>query len=94
MENIIQKHGLWPETGLLTDCPGSKCPPSSNNCCCHTLLFHEPDFVSQKSALQESVERCGPLCDFYPKYHCELNFIEHYWGAAKLGFHKAGSVMV
>ena len=90
MENIIQERGLWPETGLLADCPGSKCPPGSNNCCCHTLLFHKPDFVSQKSALQESVERRGHLCDFYPKYHCELNFIEQYWGAAKLGFRKAG----
>ena len=45
MENIIQEHGLWPETGLLADCPGSKCPPGSNNCCCHTLLFNQPDFV-------------------------------------------------
>jgi hypothetical protein len=30
------------------------------------------------------VEARGHFCDYYPKYHCELNFIEQYWGAAKL----------
>ena len=40
-----------------------------------TILFNQPDFVPQKSELQELIEKRGHLCDFYPKYHCELNFI-------------------
>ena len=90
MKEIIKECGLWPEKGLLADCSGSKCPADRNNCCCQKLLFHQLDFVSQKSELQEAVKNCGHLCNFYPKYHCELNFIEQYWGAAKLKFHKAG----
>ena len=90
MEQILQEHGLWPETGLIAECPGFKCPPDGENCCCCSTLFNQPDFVSQKSQLQELIERCDHLCDFYPKYHCELNFIEQYWGAAKLCFHTAG----
>ena len=65
MEQIIRERGLWPETGLLADCSG-KCPPDRENCCCCTLLFNQPDFVSQKSELQELVEKQGHLCDFYP----------------------------
>jgi hypothetical protein len=90
MEQIIRERGLWPEAGLLADCPGHKCSSERNDCCCRTLLYNQPDFVSQKSELQEFVERRGHLCDFYPKYHCELNFIEQYCGAAKLRFRTAG----
>jgi hypothetical protein len=46
--------------------------------------------MNQKPLLQKFVEQCSHLCDFYPKYHCELNFIEQYWGAAKLHFRVAG----
>ena len=90
MEQIIQEHGLWPETGLSAECSVFKCPEGQTNCCCRRLLFNQNDFISQKSQLEESIERCGHICDFYPKYHCELNFIKQYWGAAKLGFHSAG----
>jgi hypothetical protein len=89
MEQILRERSLWPETGLLAGCPG-KCPPDRDNCCCRSILFNQPDFVSQKSQLQEFIESRGHLCDFYPKYHCELNFIEQYWGATKLRFRKAG----
>lgn len=92
MEVIIRERGLWPEgdLGLLAQCPGFRCAPGRMDCCCRRILFLQPDFVSQKPQLQELVESRGHLCDFYPKYHCELNFIEQYWGAAKLRFRVAG----
>ena len=33
--------------------------------------------------LFELVESYGHIAFFYPKFHCELNFIEQCWGAAK-----------
>jgi len=40
-------------------------------------------FRAQKCHLQEVIERRGHMCIFLPKFHCELNFIERVWGAAK-----------
>jgi len=86
MEIIIRERGLWPEKGLNAQCEGFKCIPGKSDCCCRRLLFTQPDFVNQKSALEELITSRGHICDFYPKYHCELNFIEQYWGAAKLTY--------
>ncbi|KZP16011.1 hypothetical protein FIBSPDRAFT_749359 [Athelia psychrophila] len=83
MEEIIRERGLWPENGLRAQCEGFKCVSGATDCCCRRLLFCQPDFQAQKSQLEEYITSCGHLCDFYPKYHCELNFIEQYWGAAK-----------
>ena len=47
---------------------------------------HSKKVISQKSHLEELITSRGHICDFYPKYHCELNFIEQYWGAAKLRY--------
>ena len=53
------------------------------DCCVRRILSLQPDFLAQKSQLQEKIEKRGHKCIFYPKYHCELNYIEMYWGAAK-----------
>lgn len=69
---------------------------ADNCCCCKRLLGSQPDFRSERSALERVVEAGsreligprGPItvghrCLFLPKYHCELNWIERYWGTAK-----------
>ena len=45
--------------------------------------------MSQHSQLQELIKSHRHLCDFYPKYHCKVNFIEQYWGAAKAQYCEA-----
>jgi hypothetical protein len=37
------------------------------------------DFKQQRRWLEEICDKFGILCDFYPKFHCELNFIERVW---------------
>jgi hypothetical protein len=92
MEQIIREHGLWPTNGLRCECPGFKCTQREGqpSCCCRRVLFTQPDFTSQRPQLEEYIKSRGHLCDFYPKYHCELNFIEQYWGAAKFRYRVAG----
>jgi hypothetical protein len=89
MEVIIWECGLWPEAGLPAQCKDFKCLANHTDCCCRHLLLTQPDFTDEKSQLQEHIESCGHLCDFYLKYHCKLNFIEQYWGAAKFQYHAA-----
>ena len=86
MEQIICERGLWPSNGLNRVCDGFKCLPGKTDCCCHCLLFCQLDFSTQKSHLEELITSRGHICDFYPKFHCELNFIEQYWGAAKFRY--------
>ncbi|KAI8140221.1 cytochrome P450 [Fennellomyces sp. T-0311] len=48
------------------------------------MLSQQPDFNGQKTMLEEVVVEKGHIFDLYPKFHCETNWIERYWGAAKL----------
>ena len=43
----------------------------------------ESDFLTQKGTIAEIIEKAGHKCIFYPKFHCKLNFIEHYWRVIK-----------
>jgi hypothetical protein len=60
-----------------------KCDPEAIDCCATRILSLQPDFQEQKSLVQETIEAAGHLCIFLLKFHCELNFIEFFWGAVK-----------
>lgn len=37
----------------------------------------------QRSSIEEVIANVGHLVEFFPKFHCECNFIERFWGEAK-----------
>ncbi|KAJ8590225.1 hypothetical protein M405DRAFT_861511 [Rhizopogon salebrosus TDB-379] len=59
------------------------CPFENKNCCMARLLSQQDDFADQESILETLIKKTGHLCIFLPKFHCELNPIEMYWGWCK-----------
>ncbi|KAF7319820.1 hypothetical protein MKEN_00764700 [Mycena kentingensis (nom. inval.)] len=81
MQQVLRERGLL-RRGLVMKCPG-KCGDRATDCCARRILDLQPDFKEQKSLVQEVIEAAGHICIFLPKYHCEINFIEYFWGAVK-----------
>lgn len=52
-------------------------------CCVKKVLSLQRDFAEEKPMIQTYLESRGHICLFLPKFHCELNAIEMYWGFAK-----------
>jgi hypothetical protein len=92
-KTILQERGIDVE-GKLNQCKCCKqersrgftgeVDPSRKDCCLQKILANQPDFLEQKCLLQELVESKGHCFLKYPKFHCELNFIEMYWGTVKM----------
>ena len=55
----------------------------NHDCCAVHLLGSQPDFLEQRSILAEAIEKEGHIFELYPRYHCECNPIERFWGASK-----------
>jgi hypothetical protein len=90
---------LWHENGKRSDglrfhleCPKSErregCQAEGNKelttgCYERGVLAKELDFQAQRGRLAEESEALNQRVIFYPKFHCELNFIERFWYNAK-----------
>ncbi|CAB4474979.1 unnamed protein product [Rhizophagus irregularis] len=83
LKQILKEREKWPIGGLLLECKEYKEKKDDENrinCCARRVMSLEPDFLAQKGAIAEIIKKAGHKCIFYPKFHCELNFIERYWG--------------
>ena len=59
-------------------------PPDDNlTCCARRVLSDCPDFQEDCCWLEETLKARNHKLIFFPKFHCELNFIEMIWGYAK-----------
>ena len=78
---VLSECGLY-QSPLHGKCQ-SQCDLGATACCNKQILKCQPNFQAQKSLVQDTIEDAGHLCIFLPKFHCELNFIEFFWGKAK-----------
>ena len=79
------------EAKLKAECKNFKCPlpvvsDAAIKCCQRRVLYNEPDFAEQESALEMLCHSRGFEVLFLPKFHCELNFIEQCWGHSKRAY--------
>ncbi len=53
------------------------------DCCALRILEAQDDFKNEVSMLETVITQAGHEVIFYPKFHCELNYIEYYWASLK-----------
>ena len=87
IKRTLEDRSLWPNKKIRLVCERCSDKNSDNsgilNCCARQIMSQQPDFCEQKSMLEEAVTKAGHIFERYPKFHCECNFIERYWGFTK-----------
>jgi hypothetical protein len=81
---VLEEHGLW-QPGLRLECKDKKNNPCKDGraYCVRNVMANQPDFKAQHCLLEELLAKHGHLSIFYPKFHCELNYIENFWAIVK-----------
>jgi hypothetical protein len=88
IKQVLKERNLWPTNGIRLTC--EQCSgkhhdvnPERLDCCARRIMSLQPDFQEQRSILEEAIIKSGHIFERYPKFHCECNFIERYWGFVK-----------
>ena len=84
MAAILQERGIN-AAAIRVRCTGKKNGCNAKEfCCCANILSNQPDFLAQRTALEEMCEGRGHICRMLPKFHCEINPIEQFWAWLKV----------
>jgi len=86
MKQVLIERGLYDRKlrAVCKDPKGKKiCRPECVDCCYQRLLSLQQDFLEQKGKLQKELESWEHIILIYASFHCELNFIEYFWGYVK-----------
>lgn len=91
MRVVLQERGLLPAGAkILKLCKLCTSPDKSvkhdmsrTRCCATRIISLQPDFLEEQPRVCNLVKQRGHSCLLLPKYHCELNPIEMFWGASK-----------
>ncbi len=51
------------------------------------VMASQLGFKTQRYMLEELLAECSHLSNFYPKFHCKLNYIENFWATVKRRTH-------
>lgn len=85
VRQLLFERGLLTRSGYLIDpqdhSKKAKARKKSNDE--RETLGKCKDFSSVKPAIALLIEKRGHICDFSPKFHCELSPIEYIWGGSK-----------
>jgi hypothetical protein len=88
IKKVLEERNLWPKKKINLMCKecskkDADSDPTRLECCARRIISSQPDFLEQRSALEETTIKSGHIFERYPKFHCECNFIERYWGFVK-----------
>ncbi len=88
IKKVLEERNLWPKERINLTCKKCSEKDADNdltrlNCCARWIISLQPDFLEQRSTLEEIIVGLGHVFEWYPKFYCECNFIEQYWGFAK-----------
>ncbi|KAF9516301.1 hypothetical protein BS47DRAFT_1292541 [Hydnum rufescens UP504] len=81
LQTVLEERG-FDTKGIRAKC-SPVCPFENEKCCLARIFNRQEDVINQVSMLEELITKAGHHCIFLPKFHCELNPIEMYWGYAK-----------
>ncbi|KAE9392941.1 hypothetical protein BT96DRAFT_967294 [Gymnopus androsaceus JB14] len=90
MKRVLEERGFDVQNMKAKCSP--VCPFENETCCMARLLSKQDDFVNQPSMLETLITEAGHNCIFLPKFHCELNPIEMYWGWVKYRYRQVPKV--